>query len=76
MHHITFIIRYIGTNYDYTHYFQVNNKRLYCLAIFWFLGKIWINMKETYTLIASQASGKTQELLAQLIRHDGGWVVG
>ena len=31
-------------------------------------------MKETYKLLARSASGKTQELLAQLIRHDGGWV--
>ena len=33
-------------------------------------------MNETYKLIARNASGKTQELFAQLIHHDGGWVVG
>ena len=35
-------------------------------------GKIWINMKETYKLVTRNASGKTQELVAQLIQHDGG----
>ena len=33
-------------------------------------------MKEAYTLIERNASGKTQELFAQLIQHDGGKVVG
>ena len=33
-------------------------------------------MKETYKLIAQNASGKTQELFAQVIQHDGGKVVG
>ena len=28
--------------------------------------------KKTYKLIATNASGKTQELFAQLIQHDGG----
>ena len=36
------------------------------------IGKIWINMKETSKLIARNVSGKTQELFAQLIQHDGG----
>ena len=36
------------------------------------LGKIWINMKKTYKLIARNASGNTQKLFAQLIQHDGG----
>ena len=40
------------------------------------IGKIWINMKETYKVIARKASGKTRELFAQLIQHDGGWVAG
>ena len=33
-------------------------------------------MKETYKLIARNAPGKTQELFAQLIQHDGGYVEG
>ena len=33
-------------------------------------------MKDAFTLLARKASGKTQELFAQLIQHNGGWVVG
>ena len=33
-------------------------------------------MNEMHTLIARNASGNTEELIAQLIHHDGGWLVG
>ena len=36
------------------------------------IGKILINIKETYKLIARNTSGKTQDLFPQLIQHDGG----
>ena len=35
-----------------------------------------MNMNKTYKLIARNASGKTQELFAQLIHHNGGWLLG
>ena len=52
--------------YFWSHKIKIVSKEIH------FIGKIWIHVKETYKLIARNAPGKTQELWAQVIQHDGG----